>query len=63
MKPANQKIMVTNSTARTANLWAKRSKACSEMTKYATARMVQMPLNSMKLISEGDAYSRLTTAI
>jgi len=52
MKPANQKIIVTASTATRINLCAKSGKNLTHKARYGTARRkVQRPLKSMKLAS------------
>jgi len=54
MKPANQKSIVTNSTARMPNLWAAVGKRIGARTKYATARSVHTAVKMRKLTDEGD---------
>ncbi len=54
MNAANQKIMVRNSTAPIANLWAARGKREGERARYATARIVQTEVKSIKLRLCGD---------
>jgi hypothetical protein len=51
---ANQKIMVTASTAAIAYLCARFGKREGVMTRYATARRVQMEVKSMKSTLSGD---------
>jgi len=54
MKPANQKSIVTNSTAKRPNLWAAAGKRIGAMTRYATARSVHTEVKMRKLTDEGD---------